>query len=123
LQQKIAAIAALSVTITASVLETNKTWPLVTIDSFQERSASARSLSGALTLSLVPIVADETRADYERFSRQNTHWLDEAMEYQTKNGIGQIEGETSAAAPIIFPEITTYDGSTVTLDVEPGVRE
>jgi len=121
LQQKIAAVAALGVTITASVLETNSTWPFVDIKNFQERSASARSLSGALALQMLPVVTNETRAGWEEFISRHTGWISGAFEYQTKNGIGQIQGETSASESIVFLMISTYD-PTGTLIVEQGVR-
>jgi len=88
--QRIAAIAALSVTITTSTVENNNTWPFVVFNKFQERSASARHLSGAMYLQLVPIVTDETRNEWEGFAENNDHWLSEAMNYQAKRGLEKL---------------------------------
>jgi len=106
----------------ASALETNSTWPFINMNNFQERSESTRSLSGVMTLNLLPIVTNETRADWEKFSNENSQWLMEAVEYQTKNGIGQIEGETTPPMTIVLPTITTIDESNGTVMVDPGVR-
>jgi len=71
---------------------------------------------------MLPIVADETRADWEKFVSQNTDWVTEALEYQTKNDIGQIEGETSTATPFVFPVINAFSFSDGSLVVDEGVR-
>jgi hypothetical protein len=88
LEQKIAAIAALGVTFTSSALETNRTWPFVTINKFQQRSASARTLSRSYKFVLVPIVTDENRLDWEEYSVVNSGWLAEGREYQAENDPG-----------------------------------
>jgi hypothetical protein len=58
LEEKIAAIAAFGVTITATAIANNSTWPFVTIDQFQQRAASSRALSGSSFLHISPIVTD-----------------------------------------------------------------
>jgi hypothetical protein len=88
LEQKIAAIAALGVTFTLSALETNRTWPFVTISKFQQRSASARTLSGSYSFGLVPIVSDENRLDWEEYSVANSGWLAEGRQYQAEKELG-----------------------------------
>jgi len=98
----------------------NSTWPLVKINKFQERSASTRSLSGALSVELVPIVTNETRTDWENFSRQNADWLVEGEEYQAKNGLGIVWG-TSAPGSTMIPEITGLSMNG-TMIVSQGVR-
>jgi len=119
LQQRIAAIAALGVTITASALETNSTWPFVTVNRFQERSASVRSLSGALFLTLAPIVTDENRAAWEEYAVNNSHWLPEAREYQTKNGMIQVD--FGLPFPNIAPSSILAYNEAGFFPVDPGV--
>ncbi len=89
LEQKIAAIAAFGVTITASAVANNNTWPFVTIDQFQQRSASSRSLSGCLFLQMAPIITDDTRAAWEAYAVANQGWLTEARLYQAEKSLGQ----------------------------------
>lgn len=43
------------------------TWPFVTISNFQERGGNAQTLSGALYISISPIVEAEELADWERY--------------------------------------------------------
>jgi len=121
LQQRIASIAALGVTITASAMETNSTWPFVTVNRFQERSASARALSAAVTLQLIPIITDETRAGWERYAMENDQWVVEGKEFQMKNGLGQNEGGTiNVTVTPIPPILALVEGLGPTMD--PGVR-
>ena len=104
LEEKIAAIAAFGVTITAAAVASNISWPFVTVDQFQQRSASSRSLSGSQYLQLVPIVTDNTRDAWEAYSIANTGWLTEAREYQAEKGLGH-----DAATTFINPVILGFD--------------
>ncbi|KAL3935763.1 MAG: hypothetical protein SGARI_002839, partial [Bacillariaceae sp.] len=106
MQQKIAAIASLGVTFTAFALNGNHSWPFVTMNDFQQRSASARSLSGAYFFELLPIVSDEVRDDWEEYSVENKEWLNEGRAYQAKNSLGAKSRELQLA-----------DGDSVTGDV------
>jgi hypothetical protein len=108
LEQKIAAIAAFGVTITASAVVNNSTWPFVTVDQFQERSASSRSLSGCYILQMLPLVEEENRLAWEEYSVANRGWVTEARVYQAEKGLGgDQEGdiptlETTIVSPVIF---------------------
>jgi hypothetical protein len=122
LEQKIAAIAAFGVTITASAIANNNTWPFVTIDQFQQRSASSRSLSGSYLLQLVPIITDETRLAWEEYSRTNQAWLHEARVYQAEKGIGEgiVDPVSSLATTVLNPVIIRLDEN-LDGDLDPGV--
>lgn len=54
----------------------NSSWPFVTLPSFEHESAVVRSLSSALYLSIHPIVSDETRDRWEKYTvgKANT-WM------------------------------------------------
>jgi hypothetical protein len=110
LEQKIAAIAAFGVTITASAIANNSTWPFVTVDQFQERSASSRSLSGSQYLQFIPIITDDTRRAWEEYSVANAGWMTEAREYQAEKGLGH-ELATTIFNPVIvrFDEEAEFD--------------
>jgi hypothetical protein len=102
LEEKIAAIAAFGVTITAASVANNSTWPFVTVDQFQQRSASSRSLSGSQYLNLVPIVTDNTRGAWETYSVAHKEWLTEAREYQAEKGLGADSATTTVMNPVIL---------------------
>jgi hypothetical protein len=138
LEQKVAAIAAHGITIALSALETNRTWPFVTISKFQERSASARTLSGSYHFDFVPIVTDEDRLDWEEYSVANRGWLEEGREYQTEKGLGTSwkrllalqEGDSVAEDDVvtftqgkssIADKIFTLDETSAVV-ADPGVR-
>ena len=117
LEEKIAAIAAFGVTITANAVANNSTWPFVTIDQFQQRSASSLSLSGCMFLELAPIVTDENRFAWEEYSVANTWWLTEGRTYQTEKGLGAMVG----GDPYINKQIVTVDESGTDILIEPTV--
>ena len=110
-------MAALGVTITATAVANNSTWPFVTIDQFQQRSASTLSLSGCLYLYLAPIVTDENRLAWEEYSVANTGWLTEGREYQAEKGLGpKVTGD-----PYINNQIGTLDESETAVVSETAV--
>jgi hypothetical protein len=117
LEEKIAAIAAFGVTITANAVANNSTWPFVTIDQFQQRSASSMSLSGCMFLILTPMVTDENRLAWEEYSVANTGWLAEGYEYQAEKGLGTKVG----GDPSIHEQIVTLDESGSVIFSEPPV--
>jgi hypothetical protein len=118
LEEKIAAITAFGVTITATAVSNNSTWPFVTIDQFQQRSASSLSLSGCLFLELAPIVTDENRLAWEEYSVANTAWLTEGRAYQAEKGLGTMVG----GDPYVNRQIvTTIDASSTVVMAEPAV--
>ena len=117
LEEKIAAITAFGVTITATAVANNSTWPFVTIDQFQQRSASSLSLSGCLFLELAPIVTDENRVAWEDYSVANTGWLTEGRQYQAEKGLGSMVG----GDPYINKQIVSLDESGTVFISEPKV--
>jgi hypothetical protein len=80
--QKLGAISSVGVAAIAHGIDHDKSWPLLTLSSFQERSATARSLSGALFISLNPVVSDTQRTDWEKFVVKKSGWIQEGFEYQ-----------------------------------------
>ena len=113
--QKIGALASLSVTFTSFARNENATWPFVVMNDFQQRAATARSLSDSLFLELLvsftvntnsieltsiysresircfqPVVTDETRQEWEKFSVENKKWLDDGRAYQTRLGYDKL---------------------------------
>ena len=85
--QKMGAVASLGVSYTAYARSKEEIWPFVTMNDFQQRAASARSLSDALFLEILPIVTEEKRSEWEAYSLANKGWLDEGRAYQRKIGL------------------------------------
>ena len=85
---KIGAITSLAISFTSYARSQNATWPFVTMNDFQQRAASARALSDCLFLELLPLITDETRADWEEYALIEKGWLDEGRDYQEKLDIG-----------------------------------
>eukprot|EP00977_Amphora_coffeiformis_P021284 scaffold9134_cov170-Amphora_coffeaeformis.AAC.8 len=88
--QKIGALASLSVTFTSFARNENATWPFVDMNDFQQRAATARSLSDSLFLELLPIITEETRGEWEQFSVENKKWLDDGRAYQKRLGYDKL---------------------------------
>jgi hypothetical protein len=80
--QKMGAISSVGVAAIAHGVDHSQSWPFLTLSSFQERSATARSLSGAVFVSLNPVVSDPQRAEWEKFLVENSGWIPEGHEYQ-----------------------------------------
>lgn len=134
LEQKIAAIAALGVTFTAFALHENQTWPFVTMDNFQQRSASTRSLSGSYFMELLPVVTEKNREKWEEYSVANKAWLSEGREHQQKHSLGttrslELEDGDSVTGDVVLTftggnssisrKIFTFD-ETFNVVIDPG---
>jgi hypothetical protein len=80
--QKMGAISSVGVAAIAHGVDLDREWPFVTLSSFQERSATARSLSGALFVSINPLVKETERAEWEKFVVEEAGWISAGYEYQ-----------------------------------------
>jgi hypothetical protein len=74
---KILTVNSVGVAATAYGLDHNDTkWPFHTLSSFQQRAATARLVSGALFISIEPIVSDEDRYQWEEYvARTKGIWM------------------------------------------------
>jgi hypothetical protein len=57
-------------------------WPFVTMDAFQERASSARILSKVLHMSVLPVVQENQREEWEAYSVANSQWYVDGFAYQ-----------------------------------------
>lgn len=71
---EMSAVAGLAVTAT---VDGNYSWPFVTLNAFQERASNARFLSGAIYLSINPIVnGNEELAAWEKYAQSDANsWM------------------------------------------------
>lgn len=73
---KLAAVSSLGVASIAHGVDHIRTWPFVTLSSFQQRSATARSQSDALYVHMNPLVREEDRVAWEVFSQsEDANWM------------------------------------------------
>ena len=73
---KLGAVSSLGVASIAHGVDHYRTWPFVTLSSFQQRSATARSQSGSLYVHMNPYVTDEDRKEWEAFVVSNdSSWM------------------------------------------------
>jgi hypothetical protein len=76
----------------------NTSWPFVTIDAFQEKTASTRILSDVLHIMLLPIVTVDQKRAWERYSVANSQWYTDGVAYQeatrtNTNGTRRLVGD------------------------------
>jgi hypothetical protein len=73
---KLAAVSSLGVAAIAHGVDHIRTWPFVTLSSFQQRSATAREQSGSLFVHINPIVTDIERLEWEKFVvGEDAYWM------------------------------------------------
>jgi hypothetical protein len=80
--QKMGAISSVGVAAIAHGVDLDREWPFVTLSFFQARAATARSLSGALFVSINPLVKETERAEWEKFVVEEAGWISAGYEYQ-----------------------------------------
>lgn len=91
-KQKLGAISSVGVAIIAHGVDHLRSWPFVTLSSFQQRSSTARSLSNALFISVSPSVNETNREPWEKYVVSNdSYWIDEGFYYQKKLGLDGFE--------------------------------
>jgi hypothetical protein len=126
--QKIRALASLGVSFTSYARSrpnatTETVWPFVTMNDFQQQAATARSLSSALFLEILPVVAEDQREQWEEYSMQNMGWLAEGRAYQEKLGLGdsRLLQESTEAPSSTSDSSSTTTTANVTLDFSSGI--
>jgi hypothetical protein len=75
--QKIGSISSIGVAATVYGMDQSESkWPFITLSSFSERSVTARTLSGAILVSLDSYVTEKDRKDYETYVMQSAKtWM------------------------------------------------
>jgi len=76
--QRMGAVGGLSTMITIDALGDSgqASWPLVSVNGFHEKGLNARSLSGALYLSLSPVVARDDIFEWEQYVQSDANeWM------------------------------------------------
>lgn len=78
---------------TAHGIDHGKSWPFVTLSSFQERAATIMDSSGVLYVGFNPIVYQADRTKWENYTYNNpeAQWYPAAREYQKMIGIDDFD--------------------------------
>jgi len=75
-KQKLVAVGSIEVAVIAEAIHHDGSWPFMTIPAFQERAATARSMSGSLFLSINPIVNETDRLEWEDYVKgEDSDWM------------------------------------------------
>jgi hypothetical protein len=74
--QKIGVIGGLRISLIAHALDHNKTWPFVTLSSFQRRAATVTRMSNSIYLGIHPIIEDANRVEWEEYvASEGFQWM------------------------------------------------
>lgn len=85
---KLGAVSAMGVAIIAHGVDHLRSWPFVTLSSFQQRASTARKQSGALFVHINPMVHATQKEEWESFVvSEDSYWIGEGLEYQQNIGL------------------------------------
>ena len=89
-EERLGAVSSLTVATTAHSLDNTEPWPFMTLTWFQQRTLTTRSLSGALLITLNPLVTENMRSEWEdySFNSEDASWHQEGLDYQQELDYG-----------------------------------
>jgi hypothetical protein len=100
-QHKLEATGAIAALVQGHAITSNSSWPFVTVPFFEEHIMSTRSLADAYGVFLIPIVSDENRLDWERYSVERRGWISESYKSQ-RDVYGECRGTQPKAGQSWF---------------------
>jgi len=80
------ALDSFSISSTSYALDTENSWPMITVPDFAIRSLTTRQEMRAETLGLLPIVTTDKRQEWESYVTKNHKWIEESREWEDKKG-------------------------------------
>jgi class 3 adenylate cyclase len=63
----------------------NSTWPFVTTPDFAVQAAKLLSISSAVFFNQYPLVSNDQRAEWEKYSIENDAWVEDGIQVQARN--------------------------------------
>ena len=110
-KSKMGAAASLAVAEIAYGQDTAKTWPFVTMSSFQQRAKSIKDLSGVLYIGMNPMVESALRQKWQFYTNTDLdkQWYQDGLEYQRDRDLDYLDTR---------PQVETEDSS---LEVSDGI--
>ena len=83
-QNKLEAIHALALLVQAYAVNSNSSWPFVTIPFFEQHVLAMKSLTDAYGVELFPIVTHEDRPAWEQYAIDNRWWVNQSYAIERK---------------------------------------
>lgn len=108
--RKLQAVDSLSTRLTAFAIDTNKTWPFVTVSNSAELLEPYRLIAGAASVQVMPIVEPRLRDDWEQYAMKNQGWINQDL--LKSEGQVTTQQETNA--------ISKYIKDYIGVDTTPG---
>jgi class 3 adenylate cyclase len=117
--RQLAAVDALSCSVTSYALASGSTFPYVTVPDFEVLGANVRILSDALIVFYMPLVSKEDRTGFEAYARDMDLKFDEALASENELRERQDEafglsGRRVQELPTMHPEIHKYGPNNTT---------
>jgi class 3 adenylate cyclase len=78
LERKLSAVDSLQIAVTSHVMNTNASWPFITIPDFDLRGSNANDLGDTLMVALHPLVTSGDRVAWENYTVNSIDWLYQA---------------------------------------------
>lgn len=91
LKQRVGVIDEFSQDLTAYAINSNSTWPNVTLPNYEVLAGSSARLADLLAFLVVPFVAEENRDAYEQYTKENIGWRAEGMALQQGKTPEQVD--------------------------------
>jgi class 3 adenylate cyclase len=96
------ALDSFSISSTSYALNTENSWPMITVPDFAIRSWTTRQEMKAETLGLLPIVTTDKRQEWENYAMDNQNWIEEAREWENEKG-----KSSSPSSRLLLGDIST----------------
>lgn len=79
------ALDSFGISLTSYVLNSENSWPTITLPDFAVRSWTTRQEMRAETLGLIPIVTADKRQEWENYVVENQNWIEDSKEWEDNN--------------------------------------
>lgn len=93
-KQRLEALTGLTAQITSHALNTNETFPFVTLPDFERRATTTLQLAEVVAIAMYPIITLEQRDAWTAYSVANQGWLNEGLVVQALAEQGVLEEDT-----------------------------
>ena len=77
--------------LTSHALQTNQSFPFITLPHFEQQGSHFRALSGSHVLHYAPLVTNDNRDEYERYALENRFHINTAFEQDLRHRLQQDE--------------------------------
>ena len=89
-RRRVKAIDSLSQAYTSHTVNTNATWPLVTLPDYERRASTVMDLAEVVAIFMFPIVTNTTREAWEEYAIENQGWIQEGLAIRQEEILGRI---------------------------------